>query len=90
MAMNLRTWMNDAPGAPGRQKVKKLSDSDPCGKVTAEELANHYGLNAKSYRARLRSEGFRWHDKHQPWDVEVGSPEERQMRTVAEEMISRG
>ena len=66
------------------------SDPGPRRKVTAEDVAKFYGLNAKSYRAGLRARELPWHDKHQAWEVDAGSPEERRMHAIAKKMASRG
>lgn len=57
---------------------------------TAEAIAARYGLNPKSYRARLRSANLRWHRKHQGWEVRAGGPEHRDMLEIAEAMQRRG
>lgn len=57
--------------------------------VTAEDIARHYGLNPRSYRAALRSAGLGWHEKNKPWKAAPASPEQRDMLEVAEGLRAR-
>ena len=54
--------------------------------MTAEAIADAFGLNPKSYRAGLRREGFGWHEHGERWLVSPGSEEQRAMLAVAERM----
>lgn len=57
--------------------------------TTAEEIAQAFGLNPKSYRARLRDADLRWHQAHARWEVEPASPQQSDMLAVAQEMTTR-
>ena len=57
--------------------------------TTAEAVAEAFGLNAKSYRAALRREAFRWHAIHDRWIVSPGSTEQADMLRIASEQASR-
>ncbi len=57
--------------------------------VTAEQIARHFGLDPKSYRARLRQAQLDWHEANARWEVETASAEQKDMLSIAEEMKAR-
>jgi hypothetical protein len=71
-----------AAPAPGEVSARKLAN--------AEDIARHYGLNPKSYRAALRSAGLEWHEKYRPWEAAPASPEQRDMLEIAERLRAGG
>jgi transcriptional regulator with XRE-family HTH domain len=92
-ALEAPVWALEDEGEDKRvAKPAPPRDGDPGPRrtVTAEEIAGLYGLNPKSYRAALRKERLPWHDKHQRWTVETGSPEEAEMISIARKVASRG
>lgn len=54
--------------------------------TTAGAIADHFGLDAKSYRARLRREALAWHAPGERWIVSPGSPEQHDMLRLARAM----
>jgi hypothetical protein len=56
--------------------------------VTANKIAQQYGLKVKSYRHALRK-GLSWHRWGDSWTVRLGSEEHHAMEAVAKEMAER-
>lgn len=59
--------------------------------VTANEIADYYGLGQKKYRQSLRDRGSHdprlfFHHHNAPWKVEAGTPEYEAMIEVAEKL----
>ncbi|MCL6741772.1 hypothetical protein LZ518_11605 [Sphingomonas sp. RB56-2] len=50
--------------------------------VTAAEMARAVGIDPKRFRSALRAANFPWHGRDQPWSVEQGSSEHRQLAEV--------
>jgi len=50
--------------------------------VTAVEMAKAKHVDPKTFRQALRDQNFPWHSHNEPWVVEKGSPEHKDMLRV--------
>ena len=75
-----------APAGQFRSPIRSKRDNSHLD--NAEAIAAYFGLNPKSYRQRLRQD-IAWYQKPQVWTFSPGSPEWRDMITVAERMAGR-
>jgi hypothetical protein len=57
--------------------------------ISAIEIARDAGIDPKAFRAKLREEGFAWHEPWERWSVAVGSKEHAAMLAVRDGMRSR-
>lgn len=57
--------------------------------IDAETMAGAAGIDAKTFRAALRTHSFLWHEHYDRWIVEYGSREHLEMMKVLHELCAK-